>query len=75
VNTFHNPKGDATLQSLERAGSTDEEKQSQLARMVEFHARNADQAPAMLAALPQAVINDENVVARLMDAVRVCTPG
>ena len=75
VNTFRNPKGDATPQTLELARSTDEEKQSQLQRLADFHARNKDQAPQALAALQQAVINDENVFAKLMDAARVCSLG
>jgi methylmalonyl-CoA mutase len=75
VNTFRNPKGQPALQTLELARSTEEEKQSQLKRLAGFHARNADEAPAMLAALQQAVINDENVFAKLMDAVRDCSLG
>ncbi len=75
VNTFRNPKGQPVQQTLELARSTDDEKQSQLQRLADFHARNAQQAPQMLAALQQAVIQDENVFARLMDAVRVCSLG
>lgn len=75
VNTFRNPKGDATPQTLELARSTDEEKQSQLQRLADFHARNADRAPVMLQKLQQAVIEDKNVFETLMDAVRVCSLG
>ena len=75
VNTFRNPKVSDTPQTIELARSTDDEKQSQLKRLAEFHARHAAVAPAMLAALQQAVIDDENVFARLMDAVRVCSLG
>ncbi|MGH8807710.1 MAG: fused isobutyryl-CoA mutase/GTPase IcmF, partial [Noviherbaspirillum sp.] len=75
VNTFRNPKGDTTPQSLELARSTDDEKQSQLTRLADFHARNAAKAPVMLQRLQQAVIRDENVFATLMDAVRVCSLG
>ncbi|GIZ51872.1 fused isobutyryl-CoA mutase/GTPase IcmF [Noviherbaspirillum aridicola] len=75
VNTFRNPKGDATPQQLELARSTEEEKQSQLARLAEFQQRNAGAAPAMLARLQQAVIEDRNVFEVLMDAVRVCSLG
>ena len=75
VNTFRNPKGDAVLESLELARSTEEEKQSQLQRLNDFHARNADKAPAMLARLQQAVIENHNVFEVLMDAVRVCSLG
>ena len=75
VNTFRNPKGDATPQQLELARSTDDEKQSQLKRLNDFHSRNKDAAPKALTELQQAVIRDENVFARLMDAVRVCSLG
>jgi methylmalonyl-CoA mutase len=75
VNTFRNPHGDAVLDKLELARSTDDEKQSQLKRLADFHARNADKAPAMLKTLQQAVIENKNVFEVLMDAVRVCSLG
>ena len=75
VNTFRNPKGASLPATIELARSTDEEKQSQLKRLEDFHHRNADAAPAALAALRQAAIDNENVFARLMDAVRVCSLG
>ncbi len=75
VNTFRNPHGDPTPQTLELARSTEEEKQSQLKRLADFHARNASQAPAMLQRLKDTVIANGNVFAVLMDAVRVCSLG
>ena len=75
VNTFRNPKGDEVLESLELARSTEDEKQSQLARLADFHQRHAGEAPAMLARLQQAVIDNGNVFAVLMDAGRVCSLG
>jgi methylmalonyl-CoA mutase len=75
VNTFRNPKATGVTQKIELARSTDAEKQSQLKRLADFHARNADQSAAMLANLQQAVINDANVFEKLMDAVRVCSLG
>ncbi|MDP2032111.1 MAG: methylmalonyl-CoA mutase family protein [Polaromonas sp.] len=75
VNTFRNPQGDAVQDKLELARSTDEEKQSQLKRLAEFHARHADQSPALLNRLQQAVIDNANVFDVLMDAVRVCSLG
>ncbi|HEX7636746.1 MAG TPA: fused isobutyryl-CoA mutase/GTPase IcmF [Noviherbaspirillum sp.] len=75
VNTFRNPKGDATPQMPELARSTEDEKQSQLKRLADFHALHAKEAPAMLQKLQQAVIRDENVFAVLMEAVRVCSLG
>jgi methylmalonyl-CoA mutase len=75
VNTFRNPNGDTIPQQLELARSTDEEKQSQLKRLADFHTRHQSQAPEVLAELQQAVIRDENVFAKLMEAARVCSLG
>jgi isobutyryl-CoA mutase len=75
VNTFRNPKGDATPKKLELARSTDEEKQSQLKRLHAFHERHAAASGPMLSQLQRAVIQNENVFAVLMDAVRVCSLG
>ncbi|HTD04306.1 fused isobutyryl-CoA mutase/GTPase IcmF [Undibacterium sp.] len=75
VNTFRNPKAGETPQKIELARSTDDEKQSQLTRLADFHKRHADVAPQALAALQQAAIHDENVFAKLMDAARVCSLG
>jgi isobutyryl-CoA mutase len=75
VNTFRNPQGDLTPETIELARSTEEEKQSQLQRLGDFQARHADAAPAMLKRLQQAVIDNGNVFEVLMDAVRVCSLG
>ncbi len=75
VNTFRNPHGDPTPQSLELARSTEAEKRSQLARLGDFHARHAAAAPAMLRRLQQAVIDNRNVFEVLMDAVLCCSLG
>jgi methylmalonyl-CoA mutase len=75
VNTFRNPNGEAAPDTLELARSTDEEKQSQLQRLAEFHALHANESPAMLKRLQQAVIDNGNVFEVLMDAVRVCSLG
>jgi isobutyryl-CoA mutase len=75
VNTFRNPHGDAAPQQIELARSTEQEKQSQLQRLADFHARHAAQAPAMLERLQQAVIDNKNVFEVLMAAVRVCSLG
>lgn len=75
VNTFRNPHGDPVPDHIELARSTEEEKQSQLARLRAFHAAHAHEAPAMLQRLQQAVIDNRNVFEVLMDAVRVCSLG
>jgi isobutyryl-CoA mutase len=74
VNTFLNPHprphADVALQR-----SSDAEKQSQLRRLREFQARHADASAKTLDRLKQAVINNENIFAVLMDAVRHCSLG
>jgi len=75
VNTFRNPKGAEAPATIELARSTDDEKQSQLTRLDAFHQQHANEAPAALAALQQAAIDNLNVFDKLMDAVRVCSLG
>ncbi len=75
VNTFRNPHGDVIPEKLELARSTEEEKQSQLRRLQDFHTRHAAEAPVQLQRLQQAVIENRNVFAVLMDAVRCCSLG
>ena len=75
VNTFRNPNGDAVQDKLELARSTEEEKQSQLKRLDEFHAKHVNESPIMLKRLQKAVIDNANVFEVLMNAVRVCSLG
>jgi isobutyryl-CoA mutase len=75
VNTFRNPHGDTTPTKLELARSTEEEKQSQLARLRDFHARHEAGGNEMIGRLKQAVIDNRNVFEVLMEAVRVCSLG
>lgn len=76
VNTFRSPSaGDGTPDHIELARATTEEKDSQLARVRDFQARNSDEAAAALARLKEAATNGENVFAVLMDAARVCSLG
>jgi methylmalonyl-CoA mutase len=75
VNTFRNPKQGETPQKIELARSTDEEKQSQLTRLADFHQRYADVSDKAIAELQRAAINDENVFEKLMEAARVCSLG
>jgi methylmalonyl-CoA mutase len=75
VNTFRNPNGATVPATIELARSTDDEKQSQLRRLDQFHQRHAAQTPAALAALQQAAIDNGNVFEKLMEAVRVCSLG
>jgi methylmalonyl-CoA mutase len=75
VNTFRNPHSDAVPETIELQRSSDAEKQSQLKRLGEFQARNADEAPAVLERLRRTVIADGNTFDVLMEAVRSCSLG
>ncbi len=75
VNTFRNPRADPVPRKLELIRSTEEEKQSQLKRLSEFHQRHSVESGPMLKRLQHAVIKNENVFAVLMDAVRCCSLG
>jgi len=75
VNTFRNPHGEQVMDKLELARSTEEEKQSQLNRLNDFHTRHKAEAAVQLKRLQQAVIDNANVFEVLMDAVRVCSLG
>jgi len=75
VNTFRNPHGDGVPEKVELARSTEEEKQSQLTRLADFQSRHAAEAAPMLARLKRTVIENGNVFAVLVDAVRVCSLG
>jgi len=74
VNTFQYPKGMAQ-KKIKLARSTAEEKQLQIKRLLDFHARHGDEAPAMLERLKRTVVENGNVFAVLVDAVRCCSLG
>ncbi|MDP1957251.1 MAG: methylmalonyl-CoA mutase family protein, partial [Rhodocyclaceae bacterium] len=75
VNTFLNPRGSGAVGEIELARSTEEEKQSQITRLREFQARHAAACGPLLARLKQTVIENGNVFAVLVDAVRVASLG
>ncbi len=75
VNTFRNPHARPDQVKIELARSTEEEKQSQLRRLREFQERNRPDGDRMLERLKQAAINNENLFAVLVDAVRYCSLG
>ena len=74
VNTFVSDTPEPVA-DLELARGTESEKQSQLRRLADFHARNRAEAPAALAALKDAATSGGNVFEALMTAVRVCSLG
>jgi methylmalonyl-CoA mutase len=75
VNTFLNPQGGGTPETVELIRSSEAEKQSQLERLQAFQEEHADEGAAMLERLRDAVIKNQNVFEVLMDAVRVCSLG
>jgi isobutyryl-CoA mutase len=75
VNTFRNPDGDTTPDSLELARSDEAEKQDQIARLRAFQQQHAAHSPAALERLRQAALAGDNLFAVLMDAVRCCSLG
>jgi methylmalonyl-CoA mutase len=74
VNTFLNPDGDADYE-IELARSTEEEKQSQIKRLREFQAAHADSGAQALERVRQVAINNGNIFAELVNAVRHCSLG
>jgi isobutyryl-CoA mutase len=75
VNTFRNPDAVEAGGSIPLQRSTEEEKQGQIRRLREFQTRNRAQASEALTRLRQAVIDNGNVFAELVNAVRVCSLG
>jgi methylmalonyl-CoA mutase len=74
VNTFLNPEGEE-LPAPKLQRSTTEKKDSQIARLRDFQRRHENEAGAVKERLRQAVVNNDNVFAVLMDAVRVLSLG
>ncbi|MER7421869.1 fused isobutyryl-CoA mutase/GTPase IcmF [Nonomuraea rubra] len=75
VNTFTKDDDEPQPHKLELARGTEEEKQSQLRRLRDFHERNRSEAPAQLARLREAAMSDGNAFAVLMEAARHCSLG
>jgi methylmalonyl-CoA mutase len=75
VNTFLSPHAHEAQPPIALQRSTQAEKQSQLARLHAFQARHQEASGDALQRLRHAVIDNENVFAVLMDAVRVCSLG
>jgi methylmalonyl-CoA mutase len=75
VNTFLNPSGAYEVGDLELSRATEEEKESQLARLNDFMEKNREEAPEALKRLKDAVLSDGNIFAELMDTVRYCSIG
>jgi methylmalonyl-CoA mutase len=75
VNTFRNPDAEAARGPVELARGTEDEKQSQLRRLADFHATHRDESEAALQRLRDAALAGDNLFAVLMDTARVCSLG
>ena len=77
VNTFVHPRAEElfTHCELELARATEEEKQSQLTRLNQFHERNREESPKALKRLQEAALGGGNVFEELMETVRYCSLG
>ena len=75
ANTFRNPSGEPAVASLELARGTEQEKQSQLARLRDFHRKHAHTDEEALCRLQRAVVDGSNLFAELMSASRHCSLG
>ncbi|MCZ6803042.1 MAG: methylmalonyl-CoA mutase family protein [Proteobacteria bacterium] len=74
VNTFLNPNPPEEV-TIELARSSDEEKKSQITRLRQFQKRNKSKSVQALRRIRDAAINNENVFAELVNAVRYCSLG
>ena len=74
VNTFLNPHGPQEYE-IELARSSDEEKKSQIKRLREFQKTHTYTSADALERVRQVAINNENIFAELVNAVRHCSLG
>ena len=75
VNTFLDEEDSGSVGEVALARSSEEEKESQLARLDAFKARHSAEHGAMVQRLREAVMKDRNVFAVLMDAVHCMSLG
>ena len=75
VNTFRNPEAAGEAGPVELRRSSEAEKQGQIARLRDFQARHAEEAPVLLKRLQVTAAGGGNVFAALMEAVRGCSLG
>jgi methylmalonyl-CoA mutase len=76
VNTFTTAAaGELAPTTIELARSSEEEKEDQLSRLLDFQARHADRADAALARLRDVALARGNVFAELLETVKVASLG
>jgi len=74
VNMFVNPDEEVPHE-IQLARSSDNEKQSQIKKLAEFHDRHAEQSSQALLHVQQTAISNGNVFGALMSAAEVCSLG
>jgi methylmalonyl-CoA mutase len=75
VNPFLAQSPTTTTATLELARGTEQERESQLRRLADFHHRHQGEAPAALATLRRTAADGGNLFEALMSAVRCCSLG
>lgn len=75
VNTFLGKDGSPTVRPGEVIRSTEEEKQVQIETLHNFQQSNEDRSAEALKQLQYAAINQQNLFAVMMDAVKYCSLG
>ncbi len=75
VNTFLGKDGSPTVRPGEVIRSTEEEKQVQIETLNNFQKSNEDKSEEALKQLQYAAINQQNLFAVMMDAVKYCSLG
>ena len=74
VNTFLEEQS-SNNEEVELSRGTDQEKDSQLKRLSDFHETHSHQAELELTALKRVALHGENTFEQLMSAVRCCSLG
>ena len=75
VNTFLSKKGSPTIEPKEVIRATEDEKQYQIAMLENLHKTNAESSPVAIKKIQEAAIQNGNVFAELMEAVKSCSLG
>ena len=75
VNTFLSSKGSPTILPKEVIRATNEEKELQIANLINLHKTNEPIAKQALQQLQAAAIANDNVFESLMECVKVCSLG
>jgi len=75
VNTFLSSQGSPTILPKEVIRATTEEKEKQIENLQALHQVNPAKSKVLLEQLQNDAIDNENVFASLMEAVRCCSLG